>query len=182
MRYVAVARFRQPLGSSGLPTSAAVEFTETVGTALAHSDALGIAKRAALQALHLQSAKLGWVMSVVGAIFFHNLTGSHISCPSSTNPFSQPPSMRLTISRPTRHTFYPGACSSYSGCRSCTTQAGCVWYRNSCTYSRGTNCAEDPANCVNYAEQVLLPVNLLVICLCLVYGLALITHNNVVPD
>jgi len=56
---------QMPLGSSGLPTSAAVEFTETVGTALAHSDALGIAKRAALQALHLQSAKLGWVMSVV---------------------------------------------------------------------------------------------------------------------
>lgn len=44
-------------------------------------------------------------------------------------------------------------CSAYTDCKSCTTQAGCVFYKGQCTYSRGSGCQNDPWNCVNYPSQ-----------------------------
>jgi len=41
-------------------------------------------------------------------------------------------------------------CISFQDCKTCTTQAGCVFYKGTCTYSAGTNCLEDPFNCINY--------------------------------
>jgi hypothetical protein len=41
-------------------------------------------------------------------------------------------------------------CSAFKDCNSCTIQNGCVFYRGTCTYSRGSGCISDPQNCVNY--------------------------------
>jgi hypothetical protein len=43
-------------------------------------------------------------------------------------------------------------CLAFQDCKTCTTQAGCVFYKGTCTYSAGTNCLEDN-QCINYPTQ-----------------------------